>query len=135
MTLAGRFWPRSLERLPPPVERYFAVEPGIQLLAHCHWQPEPVSRPALVIVHGLEGSSESRYVAGTAEKAWVAGFNVVRMNQRNCGGTEALAPTLYNSGLSGDYRAVVRELAEHDGLREVFLSGFSMGGNLVLKAA
>jgi uncharacterized protein len=135
MTLAGRFWPRSLERLSPAVERYFEVEPGIRLLAHCHWQREQASRPALVIVHGLEGSSDSRYVAGTAEKAWVAGFNVVRMNQRNCGGTEALAPTLYNSGLSGDYRAVVRELAERDGLREIFLAGFSMGGNLVLKAA
>ena len=135
MTLAGRFWPRSLDRLSAPVERYFEVEPGIRLLAHCHWQPQPVGRPAIVIVHGLEGSSDSRYVLGTAEKAWVAGFNVVRMNQRNCGGTEALAPTLYNSGLSGDYRAVVRELAEVDGLREVFLAGFSMGGNLVLKAA
>jgi len=135
MTLAGRFWPRSLERLPLAVERYFEVEPGIRLLAHCHWQPEPASRPAIVIVHGLEGSSDSRYVLGTAEKAWVAGFNVVRMNQRNCGGTDALAPTLYNSGLSADYRAVVRELTAQDGLREVFLSGFSMGGNLVLKAA
>ena len=135
MTLAGRFWPRSLERLPPAAERYFEVEPGVRLLAHCHWQPEPQRRPTLVIVHGLEGSSESRYVLGTAEKAWVAGFNVVRMNQRNCGGTEALAPTLYNSGLSGDYRAVARELAERDKLPEVFLSGFSMGGNLVLKAA
>ena len=147
MTLAGRFWPRSLERLPAPVERYFEVEPGIRLLAHCHWQgavaggrePAPTetcaSRPAIVIVHGLEGSSASRYVLGTAEKAWVAGFHVVRMNQRNCGGTEALNPTLYNSGLSSDYRAVVRELAERDGLREIFLAGFSMGGNLVLKAA
>lgn len=152
MTLAGRYWPRSLERLPAPAERYFEVEPGIRLLAHCHWQkavaseewrvqsegksgnPEP-QRPVLVIVHGLEGSSGSRYVLGTAEKAWVAGFHVVRMNQRNCGGTEALSPTLYNSGLSGDYRAVVRELAERDGLREIFLAGFSMGGNLVLKAA
>jgi uncharacterized protein len=171
MTLAGRYWPRSLERLPAPVERYFEVEPGIRLLAHCHWQQKAVASgellvaseegegknippggitptkavgvrddkrkqaPTLVIVHGLEGSSESRYVLGTAEKAWVAGFHVVRMNQRNCGGTEALAPTLYNSGLSGDFRAVVRELAEQDGLREIFLAGFSMGGNLVLKAA
>jgi len=135
MTLAGRFWPRGLERLPAASERYFEVEPGIRLLSHCHWQQEAVRRPAIVIVHGLEGSSDSRYVLGTAEKAWVAGFNVVRMNQRNCGGTEALAPTLYNSGLSGDYRAVVRELAEVDRLQEVFLAGFSMGGNLVLKAA
>ena len=135
MTLAGRFWPRSLERLPLPVERYFEVEPGIKLLAHCHWQPEPKSHPTIAIVHGLEGSSSSRYVLGVAEKAWVAGFNVVRLNQRNCGGTDALAPTLYNSGLSADYRAVTRELAERDALAEIFLAGFSMGGNLVLKAS
>ena len=139
MTLAGRFWPRSLTRLPPAVERYFEVEQGIRLLAHCHWQEEGPEasgrRPALVLVHGLEGSSDSRYLLGTAEKAWLAGFHVVRMNQRNCGGTEALAPTLYNSGLSGDYRAVVRTLADADGLTEIFLAGFSMGGNLVLKAA
>jgi predicted alpha/beta-fold hydrolase len=135
MTLAGRYWPRSLTRLPAGVERYFEVEPGIRLLAHCHWQQDGARRPAIVIVHGLEGSSDSRYVLGTAEKAWVAGFHVVRMNQRNCGGTEALAPTLYNSGLSGDYRAVVRALAEAYELTEIFLAGFSMGGNLVLKAA
>src|SRR5271155_4727350 len=135
MTLAGRFWPRSLERLPAGGGRYFEVEPGIRLLAHCHWQAEGLQRPAIVIVHGLEGSSDSRYVLGTAEKAWVAGFHVVRMNQRNCGGTEALAPTLYNSGLSSDYRAVARTLVEIDGIAEIFLAGFSMGGNLVLKAA
>ena len=135
MTLAGRFWPRSLERLPQAAERLFRVADDTQILAHCHWQPEPRRRPTLVVVHGLEGSSDSRYVLGTAEKAWVAGFNVLRMNQRNCGGTDSLTPTLYNSGRSGDFRAVVRELAEQDGLPEVFLSGFSMGGNLALKAA
>jgi predicted alpha/beta-fold hydrolase len=87
------------------------------------------------VVHGLEGSSDSRYVLGTAEKAWVAGFNVLRVNQRNCGGTERLTPTLYNSGLSADYCAVAQELAARDALPEIFLAGFSMGGNLVLKAA
>jgi predicted alpha/beta-fold hydrolase len=135
MTLAGRFWPRSLERLPPAAERLFQVADDTQILAHCHWQPEPRRHPTLVVVHGLEGSSGSRYVLGTAEKAWVAGFNVLRMNQRNCGGTERLTPTLYNSGRSDDFRAVVRELAGRDGLPEIFLAGFSMGGNLTLKAA
>ncbi len=135
MTLTGRYWPRSLERLGAPAECLFEVEPGTKILAHCHWQPQPRRHPALVIVHGLEGSSASRYLLGTAEKAWVAGFNVLRMNQRNCGGTERLTPTLYNSGLSGDFCAVVRELAARDSLEEIFLAGFSMGGNLVLKAA
>lgn len=135
MTLAGRYWPRSLERLPQAVERLFEVADDTQILARCHWQADPLRHPTLVVVHGLEGSSESRYVLGTAEKAWVAGFNVLRMNQRNCGGTEHLTPTLYNSGRSGDFRAVVRELAQRDALPEVFLAGFSMGGNLALKAA
>jgi predicted alpha/beta-fold hydrolase len=72
---------------------------------------------------------------GTAEKSWAAGFNVVRLNQRNCGGTEHLSPTLYHSGLSGDIRAVIEELIGQDRLPEIFAAGFSMGGNLVLKMA
>jgi predicted alpha/beta-fold hydrolase len=87
----------------------------------------------LIVLHGLEGSCESGYMRGTAEKAWLAGFNVVRLNQRNCGGTEKLSPTLYHSGLSCDIRGVVLELAERDGLPEIFVAGYSMGGNLVLK--
>ena len=63
-----------------------------------------------------------------------AGFHSVRMNQRNCGGTERLTPTLYNSGLSGDYRAVLMELIE-EGFEEIFFAGYSMGGNLVTKMA
>ena len=72
---------------------------------------------------------------GTAEKAWVAGLNVVRLNQRNCGGGDDLTPTLYHSGLSCDIRAVLLELIEKDRLIDVFAVGFSMGGNLVLKMA
>jgi len=59
----------------------------------------------------------------------------VRMNQRNCGGTELLTPTLYNSGMSGDYRAILMELTEKDGFEQVFFAGYSMGGNLVTKMA
>ena len=72
---------------------------------------------------------------GIAEKAWIAGFNVVRLNQRNCGGTERLTQTLYHSGLSGDIRSVIFELIERDRVPEIFAVGFSMGGNLVLKMA
>ena len=58
------------------------------MLCHCHWQPEPVraARLTAVLVHGLEGSSDSRYMQGIAARAWAAGMNVVRMNMRNCGG-------------------------------------------------
>ena len=121
--------------LPPSEERRFTVAPGVQVLCHCNWQPDPRAALTVVVVHGLEGSVESQYVIGTANKAWAAGMNVVRMNMRNCGGSHRLGPTLYHSGLSGDVGAVLRELIEHDGLPRVALTGFSMGGNLVLKLA
>jgi predicted alpha/beta-fold hydrolase len=74
-------------------------------------------------------------VRGAARLAYGAGANVVRLNQRNCGGTEHLTPTLYHSGMSGDLAAVVRELVGRDGLSRVLIAGFSMGGNLALKMA
>src|SRR5215469_81268 len=133
MTIAAAFWRRRYAHLNSPTARFFETEPGTQVRAGCHWQPNPVEHPTLILLHGLEGSSDSGYMLGTADKAFHAGFNVVRLNQRNCGETEELTPTLYNSGLSCDVRAVVQELAEKDKLQEIFAAGFSMGGNLVLK--
>jgi predicted alpha/beta-fold hydrolase len=131
-TLAGNFLPRK-NLLPEPEERLFQVEEDVQVLCHCHWQTEHGTRPTVVIVHGLEGSSLSQYVIGTGSKAWSLGMNVVRMNMRNCGGTERLTPTLYHSGLSADVGAVVRTLIAEDSLQRIALIGYSMGGNLVLK--
>jgi predicted alpha/beta-fold hydrolase len=135
MTIACAFWPRRYPALASTSPREFEVEVGSRIRAECHWQLEPRRHPTLVLVHGLEGSSGSGYVLSAADQALRQGFNVLRLNQRNCGGTEHLTPTLYNSGLSGDVRAVVLELIERDGLAEVFAAGFSMGGNLVLKMA
>lgn len=130
-TLAGNFQ-RRRNLLPPPEDRLFNVEKDAQILCRCHWQADRDARVTLIIVHGLEGSSDSRYVIGTGSKAWRAGMNVVRMNMRNCGGTEQLTPTLYHSGMSQDVAAVVGSLID-DGLPSIALAGFSMGGNLVLK--
>jgi predicted alpha/beta-fold hydrolase len=135
MTIAATFWRRKFPRLPKSDARFFELEQGTQVRGECHWQDTRQLHPTLVLLHGLEGSSESAYMFGTAEKAFVSGFNVIRLNQRNCGGTEKLTPTLYHSGLSGDIRSVLRELIKDDGLLEIFAAGFSMGGNLVLKMA
>lgn len=89
----------------------------------------------LIVVHGLEGSSDSLYMTGVARNALAAGMNVVLMNQRNCGGMDHFAPTLYNSSLSGDVGAVARHMVEKEGVSRFALAGFSMGGNLVLKLA
>jgi|SRR5580704_54061 predicted alpha/beta-fold hydrolase len=135
MTIAAAFWRRKFPRLGKSEARFFEIEQGTKVRGECHWQETRQNHPTLVLLHGLEGSSESAYMFGTAEKAFVSGFNVIRLNQRNCGGTEKLTETLYHSGLSGDIRAVLLELIESDGLKEVFAAGFSMGGNLVLKMA
>jgi predicted alpha/beta-fold hydrolase len=134
MTVASAFWRRSFT-LPPPTDRLFQVDPESRILGHCHWQQgRDKSAPLLALVHGLEGSSDSNYMRGIAEKAWNRGFHVIRLNQRNCGGTELLTPTLYNSGLSSDYRAVLDELSI-DGFTSILFAGYSMGGNLVTKMA
>jgi uncharacterized protein len=121
--------------LPAGEEWLFRVDSWTQLKGVCHWQPgKQKDLPVIVIVHGLEGSCDSNYERGIADKAWARGFHAVRMNQRNCGGTEGLTPTLYNSGLSGDYLVVLRALME-EGFERIFFAGYSMGGNLVTKMA
>lgn len=136
MTLLPRYWPRTRLLQGIPVEsRLFAVAEDTKILGFCHWQSDRQTHRTMVLVHGLEGCSESHYMRGIAAKAYRAGMNVIRLNQRNCGGTEHLTPTLYNSGLGCDYLAVVSELVRTDGLTRIWLVGYSMGGNLVLKAA
>ncbi len=98
----------------------------------CSWQTE--SRRTALIVHGLGGSSMSPIALGMGQRLWRAGYHVVRYNMRNCGGSEALASTLYHSGMHGDVHAVLAELLRR-GHRHIVLVGFSAGGNLVLNSA
>jgi hypothetical protein len=141
-TIAGNYLSR-VNGLATPEAQLVEVSPATQnqiasqVLCHCHWQPAEVRamRPTAIIVHGLEGSSDSQYVVGNSNKLWRAGCNVVRMNMRNCGGTEAFSPTLYHSGLSNDVLAVMNFFVAKHGLRSMSLIGYSMGGNLVLKLA
>jgi hypothetical protein len=141
-TIAGNFLTRA-NALARPVPELVEVAPASDsqiasnILCECHWHPSEVRamRPTVILVHGLEGSSESQYVVGNANKMWRAGANVIRMNMRNCGGTERLSPTLYHSGLSSDVGVVLRHFVARERLESVALVGYSMGGNLVLKLA
>ncbi len=136
MTILGSQRPRAFSILDQPCERReFQTEPETRVVAYCHWQPDRRRHPTVVIVHGLEGSAEGKYVLGAAGKAFDAGFNALRYNVRGCGGTAHLTPSLYHSGLTVDLHYVIRELIERDHLPELFLIGFSMGGNQALKFA
>ncbi len=140
-TIFGNYL-RRRDTLPEPDTEFVVVSPATstqplasQVKLRCHWQPEPATHPAAILVHGLEGSDNSQYIRGNAHKLWLAGWNVVRMNMRNCGGTEALSSTLYHSGLSGDVDLVMRHVLHTRAVESLALVGYSMGGNLVLKLA
>src|SRR5579862_791376 len=139
-TLAGNFLRRRFS-LPAPESLIVEVEGpaagygASSVLCHCHWQPPEVRRERLtvIIVHGLEGSSNSKYVLGNTARALAAGFNVVRMNMRSCGGTDDLSPTIYHSGRSEDVAAVIARVIQTEQVESIALIGYSMGANLVLK--
>ncbi|MFO0770213.1 MAG: alpha/beta fold hydrolase [Nitrospiraceae bacterium] len=136
MTILPKFWPRGNVLASVPTERrVFQVTPETGILGYCHWQADHLRVPTILLLHGLEGSSESHYMTALAAKGWRAGVNVIRLNQRTCGGSEALTPGLYNSGLSQDFRRVIEILTEEDRLNRLWFVGYSMGGNLALKMA
>ncbi len=126
---------RRFPALPTPEARSFDVAADARVLAPCHWHERPAEHPTLLLLHGLEGSSFAHYICGISDKAWAAGWNVVRLNQRNCGNTEHLSRGLYHSGLTHDPLHVLRELIERDGVRAAAIAGYSLGGNLALKLA
>ncbi len=135
LTIAGNYWPRNLDTVRFPVRaRYFDTEPGVRILVHSQ-APASVPLGELILVHGLEGSSEAGYAQSAAQAALLAGFATHRMNLRSCGGTEAVSgSTLYHSGLTSDLLAVIDTLLG-EGRGPLYVVGYSLGGNVALKLA
>ena len=131
-TIVGRYWPHSFDEAARAGQaRLFRTAEGVQVLAHANRGSAGRSRGTILAVHGLTGSSESSYMRALAHAALGGGLDIIRLNVRNCGGTEHLAPTLYHSGLTEDLRRVVEQLAPEP----LVIVGFSMGGNVALKLA
>lgn len=134
LTILAHFWPAGLNERRFPVERrLYRTDPGVEVLVESQ---RPEGRPAgeLVMVHGLEGSSRAGYMLSMARAALEAGYAAHRLNLRTCGGTEAHSETPYHSGMTADVLGVLRCLSE-EGRGPLYVAGFSLGGNIVLKLA
>ncbi|MGJ5819015.1 YheT family hydrolase [Paludibaculum fermentans] len=133
-TLAGNFWKREIDETRFPTRAVlYDTEPGTQVLIHEN-RPSGEALGEIFLHHGLEGSSRSGYMISLAQCLLESGFAVHRINMRSCGGTEALTPTLYHSGLTQDVRAILDRF-RREGRGPRFLIGFSLGGNVTLKFA
>ncbi|MBZ0332841.1 alpha/beta fold hydrolase [Marinobacter sp. AL4B] len=123
-------WPtlfRTVD-MPTPQTEVLATADNDEL--HLDWYRQNSDRIA-VISHGLEGHSRRPYVLGLAKALMAEGWDVLAWNFRSCGGNMNRQPRFYHSGATEDLHAVVTR-ALRDRYKNLFLSGFSMGGNLTL---
>ena len=105
---------------------------GVRILLRASWRPEK-DRPALLLIHGLEGCDRSPTVISAGTLAYRAGWHVVRMNLRGCGDSLPLCPRLYNAGMTSDLVAVFQWLASR--VSSFAVAGFSLGGNQIGRAS
>jgi hypothetical protein len=134
LTILGNYWPREIDiaRFPPSRVEY-CIDASTRILVSQH-APQGPSRADILFVHGLEGSADAGYIQSFAQAALESGFSVHRMNLRTCGGTEELCETMYHSGLTSDTLEISKRIRLRTG-KPLFLVGFSLGGNVVLKLA
>ncbi|MCB1304545.1 MAG: alpha/beta fold hydrolase [Leptospiraceae bacterium] len=102
-----------------------------RILLKIHRQKR-IQAPAVLLVHGMEGSSESVYIVKITERLLSRGFHVVRMNLRQCGDGRNMARMTYNAAMTVDIHAACAFLMDNLSER-IALVGYSLGGNMTLK--
>jgi uncharacterized protein len=115
-----------------PVRERIDTPDGDFLDIDWHLNPRSSKRAAAIISHGLEGNSRKKYPLGMARRLNQLGTDAVCMNFRCCSGTPNRLPRLYHSGVTDDLDTVIRHVIRQ-GYERIFLVGFSMGGNQLLK--
>jgi predicted alpha/beta-fold hydrolase len=133
-TLAGNFWKRSIDESRFPIQaKTYPTEPGTEVLVE-ETRPSGPVKGEVLLLHGLEGSSQSGYMISLAQALCERGYAAHRVNMRGCGGSEHLTASLYHSGLTADLRILLERIKEQ-GRGPRFLVGYSLGGNVSLKLA
>jgi hypothetical protein len=85
----------------------------------------------VLLVHGISGAADSRYMRTAAAAALEAGLACLRLNLRGC---DRLGEDYYHAGLASDLAAALAS-PELAGYGDLYAVGFSLGGHLVLRLA
>lgn len=86
----------------------------------------------VVLLHGLEGSSDRAYMKGMAKYFHENNWDIVAYNCRGCSGDVNIQPRLYHHGDTDDVSCVIGHVNEKNNYQQIILIGFSMGGSLIL---
>lgn len=127
------FAPPRSHTMDPTEDLRVELGQGHRLHARAWWQP--TRAPAVVVVHGIGGSSLSAYVVRAAVALRRRGYHVVRLDLRGAGASIPDVPSLYHAGLSADLGLVLESLARDPRVANVAVLGFSGGGSMALKLA
>ncbi|MCL6270845.1 hydrolase [Sansalvadorimonas sp. 2012CJ34-2] len=95
--------------------------------------PEDGKKPLTILLHGLTGCSQSKYIVGLQRALAGEGLPSVAMNFRGCGGEPNNLTVGYHSGISSDLKLVLNELSSRFPGRTLRAVGYSLGGNVLLK--
>jgi predicted alpha/beta-fold hydrolase len=87
----------------------------------------------VLLIHGLEGNAQRAYILGSAKQLNVNGYDVCAINLRTCSGEQNRLYRSYHSGATEDLDAVIQHILAKKNYNEIFIKGFSLGGNLTLK--
>ena len=93
------------------------------------------SSKLVILIHGLEGSSQSKYILAVTKFLNTNGFDIVVLNLRGCSGELNKHYKAYHTGETGDLHYVIQYLQKKYTYKNYALLGFSLGGNVVLKYA
>jgi len=87
----------------------------------------------IILLHGLEGNAQRPYISGSAKQANSHGYDSCAVNFRSCSGEINRLYRSYHSGATEDLEAVIQHILNLDKYNQLFIKGFSLGGNMSLK--
>lgn len=91
------------------------------------------TKQLLVVLHGLEGNAQRHYMLGSAKIANQNNMDVVCVNFRGCSGEVNKTFQSYHSGKTDDLASVIKHITTQFDYDTIYLNGFSLGGNVILK--